>query len=198
MYSGRAMLPEAPPEDRFTHEGKEYTYGPFDSFGTAQEMLKARAAFIGMPESHYSVHCGEIDKDRAPVKPTKSANPKQAFGDKKLPVGLVPPALVLEVALNMGDGAEKYGAYNYRNSPVEAMTYVAAMQRHLFSYLDGEDVDPESKRGASHLGAIGACVAILVDARNKGMLIDNRPTKGTAGDRIRAAAGVVLPPKETP
>lgn len=121
------------------------------------------------------------------------ANPKQLYGDKKLPVHLVPPALVLEASLNMGDGAEKYGAYNYRDSKVEAMTYVGAMQRHLFSYLDGEDVDPESKRGATHLGAIAACVAILVDARNSGKLIDNRPAKGTAGERIRAAAGVVLP-----
>lgn len=121
------------------------------------------------------------------------ANPKQTYGDRKLPVHLVPPSLVLEAALNMKDGGEKYGPYNYRNSRVEAMTYVGAIMRHTMAYLDGEDVDPESKSGATHLGAIAACVAILTDARNKGMLIDNRPTKGTAGERIRAAAGVVLP-----
>lgn len=121
-----------------------------------------------------------------------SANPKQAFGDKKLPVALVPPALMLEASLNMGDGAEKYGAYNWRTKKVEVMTYLAAIQRHLLAYLDGEDVDPESKRGATHLGAIAACVGIIADARNTGNLVDNRPPKGASGERIRAAAGVVL------
>lgn len=125
-----------------------------------------------------------------------SANPKQAYGDKKLPVHLVPPALVLITAPNMGDGAEKYGAYNWRHKKVEAMTYVGAIQRHLAAYLDGEDVDPESKRGATHLGAIAACVAILADASMMGNLIDNRPPRGKAGDHIRERAGVVLPQKE--
>lgn len=187
-------------EASWEYNGKTYRNEPLDSFEAAQEWLTARANYMAYPVSSYMIQCGELGAlgpchQTVPVPP---ANPKQAYGDKKLPVHLVPPALVLEVAPNMRDGAEKYGAYNYRNSKVEAMTYIGAIMRHTAAFLDGEDVDPESKSGATHLGAIGACVAILADARNKGMLIDNRPAKGTAGDVIRKAAGVVLPQKEEP
>lgn len=171
-------------------------------FETAEDAfaeIPRRAAQYGNQASDYRVQCGmgaeaKLISSAAEAHLTDSANPKQAFGDKKLPVHLVPPALMLEAALNMGDGAEKYGPYNWRHKKVEAMTYVAAIQRHLAAFLDGEDVDPESKRGATHLGAIAACVGILTDARNMGNLIDNRPPKGSAGDMIRKAAGVVIPP----
>lgn len=184
MYKGTHMansLKGHEPDPMFT----------YDTFAEAQTGLIIRAREMGEDTVNYTVQCGgwPVVTGTFPA----ATNPKQRYGDKKLPVHLVPPSLVLEAALNMGDGGEKYGPYNYRASKVEAMTYVGAIQRHLFAYLDGEDVDPESKRGATHLGAIAACVAILTDARNKGMLIDNRPTKGTAGEVIRAAAGVVLP-----
>lgn len=157
----------------------------FESFEGAQEALVARAKAFGEPESRYSVHCGDLPS-------RDDANPKKAYGDKKLPTHLVPPALILGVARNMGDGAEKYGAFNWRDKKVEVMTYVGAIQRHLAAFIDGEDVDPESKRGATHLGAIGACVGILMDAGMNGQLVDNRPPRGKAGEHIRAAAGVVL------
>lgn len=185
--------------DTWTHEGVAYGYGPFNTFSEAQGWIKARAERMDQPLTNYSVHCGDLDQNRRPVPasaPTQDPNPKQAYGDKKLAVHLVPPALVLEAAPNMMDGRDKYGAYNYRDSKIEVMTYLGAIQRHTMAYLDGEDVDPESKRGATHLGAIAACVAIIADARNKGLLIDNRPTKGTAGEVIRKAAGVVLPTKD--
>lgn len=166
----------------------------FPSVVQAQEAIHRRAETMGLSVKAYSVVKYAAPSDPAPSDPASKppANPKQAYGDKKLPVGLVPPSLELEAALNMADGSEKYGPYNWRASKVEAMTYVAAIKRHLASYIDGEDVDPESKRGATHLGAIAACIAILTDARNGGQLIDNRPPKGTAGERIRAAVGVKL------
>lgn len=154
----------------------------------------------GLPLRDYIVVCKsdtgpDVIITTPPVTATFStANPKQVFGDKKAPVHLVPPALVLEAAPNMRDGRDKYGAFNWRDKKVEAMTYVAAIQRHLYAYIDGEDVDQESASGATHLGAIAACVGILADARNMGNLIDNRPIKGSAGDVIRRAAGVVIPP----
>jgi hypothetical protein len=108
------------------------------------------------------------------------ANPKQAYGDKKVPMHLVPPALVIGAARALGEGAKKYGAYNWRNSKVEALTYVGAIQRHLAAYQDGEDVDPESTTGKLHLEGIAACCAILMDALHGGFLIDNRPPAGPA------------------
>lgn len=194
-YNGRAFK-----DDKSWLVPTDGTPAVFSTFEEAQEYLQKRAREHKNTLDLYRVRCGEPGSlhDCPEQRVNPPANPKQAFGDKKAPVHLVPPSLVLEASLNMKDGAVKYGAYNYRNSKVEAMTYIGAIQRHTMAYLDGEDVDPESASGATHLGAIAACVAILTDARNKGMLIDNRPTKGTAGEVIRNAAGVDLTKKDPP
>lgn len=114
---------------------------------------------------------------------TEGANPKQQYGDRKVPVQLVPPAALAYIALGTGEGARKYGAFNWRETRVESMTYVGAMLRHLMSYLDGEDIDPES--GNPHLAHLMASAAILADATESGQLIDNRPPSGPAGAVMR-------------
>lgn len=118
----------------------------------------------------------------------KSANPKQAYGDLKVPVHTVPPALMIGAARAFGEGANKYGAFNWRTSKVETMTYIGAMLRHLAAYADGEDVDPESTTGKLHLEGIAACVGILLDCTAGGFLIDNRPPKGPAPQLVRTPA----------
>ena len=115
-------------------------------------------------------------------------NPKKAYGDAKLPVHLVPPALVLGAAKALGEGAAKYGPYNWRSTRVEAMTYVGAMLRHIAAYLDGEDIDPESSTGKTHLDGIAGSLAVLMDATYSGYLDDNRPPKGAAPRLVRTPA----------
>lgn len=124
-----------------------------------------------------------------PLRPGLPANPKQLYGDKKVPLHLVPPALLIGAAKALGEGGRKYGPYNWRKTQVEAMTYVGAILRHLSAYQDGEDVDPESTEGKLHLDGIAACVAILLDATHGGFLTDNRPPKGPAPK-------LILTPKE--
>lgn len=108
------------------------------------------------------------------------ANPKQAYGDLKVALQLVPPALVIHAAKALKEGAGKYGPYNWRKTKVEALTYVGAILRHLAAYQDGEDLDPESATGKSHLDGVAASLAILLDAQDGGTLIDNRPPAGPA------------------
>lgn len=110
-------------------------------------------------------------------------NPKQAFGDLKIPVALVPPAAIIYTGLAFKEGARKYGPYNWREKSVEAMTYVNAAQRHLMSWADGEEIDPDS--GNPHLAHALACLAILVDCIETGNLLDNRPPKGNAGALLK-------------
>lgn len=116
-------------------------------------------------------------------------NPKQAYGDKKPNVALVPPALDLYAALALGDGAVKYGPYNWREKSVEVMTYVAAIMRHLGAWVDRSEsseiepfVAPDGTQfilgGKPQLAHVAACVAILADAIENGNAIDNRPPKG--------------------
>ena len=108
---------------------------------------------------------------------TLPANPKQIYGDTKVPLHLLPPLAELEWALAHANGAEKYGAYNWHENPVEAMTYIGAARRHLMAWLAKESHADDS--GVHHLGHVMACCAILIDAEACGQLIDNRPKPDT-------------------
>jgi|GEM_PF-1650452 len=103
----------------------------------------------------------------------KETNPKDAIGDKKVPLWLLSPIAKAQWAVAHFVGMVKYGAWNWRKSGVRASVYLSAMQRHLDAYLSGEEVDPVD--GTPHLGHIMACAAILIDAKAAGKLHDDRP-----------------------
>jgi hypothetical protein len=106
---------------------------------------------------------------------TKSTNPKKAMGMAKPPVHLIPGSALIALSIPFKDGAEKYGAFNWRDDPVDVSTYVAAAKRHLDLYFNGQDVVSDSKGKALNLAAVMACCAILIDAEAQGTLIDDRP-----------------------
>ncbi len=112
-----------------------------------------------------------------------AGNPKDRASRHKPRLSLVPASVIIRLAVAFGEGADKYGVYNWREEPVEALVYCDAALRHLLAYIDGEDIDPES--GKHHLDGAGASIAILTDARECNTLIDNRPKKGVAADLIR-------------
>lgn len=107
---------------------------------------------------------------------SKGVNPKQAFGDRKVPLHLVPSTAMAAIAMGLKDGAKKYGAYNWRTLTVEAETYIGAALRHMMAWQEGEDIDPDS--GNPHLFHAMASLAILVDALESGNVEDNRPPAG--------------------
>jgi hypothetical protein len=110
-------------------------------------------------------------------------NPKSRYGDKKAPVHLFPPIAMLKAAEVFRLGAAKYGPYNWRDDSVSATVYYSAAMRHLASWFDGEDIDPES--GQSHLAHVLCCMSILLDAESIGKMIDNRPVNGCSASWIR-------------
>lgn len=101
-------------------------------------------------------------------------DPKQAYGEKKPQLHLIPLAAQEEMARALECGARKYGERNWvQGDGVNITTYLSAMARHLALITDGkEDIDPES--GAHHLGHIMAGCGIILDAMRHGKLIDNR------------------------
>ena len=105
-------------------------------------------------------------------------NPKAAIGSTKCPLHLVPPALSIGVAEAMKNGADKYGAFNFRDSKIAASVYTGAILRHLYAYMDGEDNASDS--GIHHLKHIGASIALMLDSMAAGTYDDDRPTKGGA------------------
>lgn len=113
-------------------------------------------------------------------------NPKQIFGDTKVPLAYVPATSIIYEAMALEEGARKYGPFNWRQNSVEAMCYAHAGLRHLFAWIDGEDIDPES--GKPHLGLAKACLGIIIDSTEIGNLIDNRPPACPTGAILRKAA----------
>lgn len=108
----------------------------------------------------------------------QDTNPKSKFGAAKPSPALIPSSAILHEAKVFGLGAKKYGPYNWRKDPVSAMTYLNACLRHIQQIIDGVEIDPES--GASHAAHARACLAIYIDAKECGKLIDDRPPAGPA------------------
>lgn len=122
---------------------------------------------------------------------TTTPNPKKIHGDKKVKVQYIPASAIIALGQALGEGGDKYGPFNYRESKVEALTYIGGMLRHLLAYADGEDIDPEG--GKPHLAGLMANAAILIDTKSCGTLIDNRPKLGNAGAHLRELAGIKIP-----
>lgn len=112
----------------------------------------------------------------ATLAPAAGTNPKDLLGIKKPRLSAVPPAGLVYTALAMQNGEVKYGPYNYRENKVQARIYVDAALRHILAWHDGEENATDS--GVPHLGHALACLMILVDAKETGNLVDDRPTPG--------------------
>jgi dATP/dGTP diphosphohydrolase len=102
-----------------------------------------------------------------------AGNPKDAIGSAKAPRMPVPTTIQALDGLAMLEGALKYGRHNYRAAPVRASVYIDAADRHMKSWIEGEDIDPDS--GLPHLAKARACFGIIIDAQICGTLIDDRP-----------------------
>lgn len=122
-----------------------------------------------------------MSEEKKPAAPL-GTNPKDLLGIKKVRLSLVPPASTLYQALAMEDGAVKYGPYNWRENKVIASIYIDAALRHISQWLDGEELASDSKK--PHLGHALACLGIIVDAKETGNLVDDRPKTGAASDLI--------------
>lgn len=106
----------------------------------------------------------------------KPTNPKDLIGSNKVPMYLFPATAIALGSLAMLDGALKYGRDNFRAIGVRATIYVDAALRHIYRWLEGNDLDQDS--GLHELAHALACLAILVDAEEAGMLNDDRKIKG--------------------
>lgn len=104
-------------------------------------------------------------------------NPKDAIGTNKLPLHLWPVTASTLGSLALLEGALKYGRTNWRESGVRASIYYDAAVRHLSKWFEGEEQDPDS--GLPHLAHALASIAIVVDAKATGKLVDDRQYRGS-------------------
>lgn len=126
--------------------------------------------------------CGQEPMNRDKIKNDRT-NPKDVIGVTKLPLRFIPPSSLAFLARVMELGATKYGSMNWRQNDVRATIYFEAALRHIWSALDGEELDPES--GQPHAAHAMACMAILLDAKATGNLIDDRFAPGAFGRLVQ-------------
>lgn len=84
----------------------------------------------------------------------------------KLPLDLLDPDALGGLAAVLQFGAKKYAAHNWRGG-LSYSRLLAALLRHTFSILRGEDTDPES--GLPHIDHVGCCWMFLSN------MMKNRP-----------------------
>jgi hypothetical protein len=99
-------------------------------------------------------------------------NPKDAVGQTKPNLSIIPFAPLLEVCGALTEGALKYGPWNWRDEKISETIYADAAIRHLMQFLAGEDIDPDS--GIHHVSKAIAGLVILRDAQIHGCSEDNR------------------------
>jgi hypothetical protein len=78
----------------------------------------------------------------------------------KARMDLLSTKALFAIARVLGFGARKYNPNNWRLGLSWNDTF-ASLQRHLWAWFDGEDIDPES--GESHLGCAGAQLMFLLE-----------------------------------
>lgn len=76
-----------------------------------------------------------------------------------------------EIAKVMTFGARKYGDHNWRHG-LKWSRVIAALLRHTFAFLNGEDKDSET--GLSHLAHAGCCVMFLLEYEKRQKSYDDR------------------------
>lgn len=143
--------------DRIRSESGEYAtvksiMGPEDMFEG-----QARAKFDDGSYGIFDDSQGElVEKVPEIHPPSNGAGTK--FDSGKPRVSLIPKAATLGIARALSYGEKKYGTHNFRNG-ISFSRLADATFRHMTSWLEGENNDPES--GLSHLDHAIASLAML-------------------------------------
>jgi hypothetical protein len=91
---------------------------------------------------------------------------------EKLRMDLLPPEFLEEVSKILTHGASKYGDRNWELGMKWGRVF-AALQRHLWAWWRGEELDQDSKH--HHLSHAACNLAFLLAYLKRGTGIDDRP-----------------------
>lgn len=109
------------------------------------------------------------------MKDSNGINPKDSVGTQKAGLSAVPFPVLWELGVAMQEGAMKYGRHNYRAVKIRGSVYFDAVMRHVTTWWEGEDVDPES--GLNHITKAIASLVVLREAMIRDQWVDDRPPK---------------------
>ena len=83
------------------------------------------------------------------------------FDGNKSEYGLIPHIALEEMVKVLTFGAQKYERDNWKKVPDSKRRYFDALQRHLWAWKGGEQIDPES--GYHHLAHAMCCLFFLYE-----------------------------------
>ncbi len=83
------------------------------------------------------------------------------FDNNKLEYGLLPPLALEETVKVLTFGAQKYERDNWQRVPDSKRRYFDALQRHVWAWKQGEQIDQES--GLPHLAHAMCCLMFLYE-----------------------------------
>lgn len=105
---------------------------------------------------------GESDWKIDEVKASQTATSGgRKFDGGKLQYGLLPPLALKATVDVLTFGAEKYEPDNWKVVPDSKRRYFDALQRHVWAWKEGEQIDPES--GKHHLAHALCCLMFLYE-----------------------------------
>ena len=97
-----------------------------------------------------------------PIKASQTATTGgRKFDGNKLEYGLLPAFALEETVKVLTFGAQKYERDNWKKVPDSKRRYFDALQRHLWAWKQGEQLDPES--GLHHLAHAMCCLMFLYE-----------------------------------
>ena len=96
-------------------------------------------------------------QDATPVVTTTG----RKYDGGKLEYGLLPPFALEETVKVLTFGAQKYERDNWQKVPDSKRRYFDALQRHVWAWKRGEQIDPES--GIHHLAHAMCCLMFLYE-----------------------------------
>lgn len=116
-----------------------------------------------------------ISNDEVEVSQTATTGGRK-FDGGKLEYGLLPPLALEETVKVLTFGAQKYERDNWKKVPDSKRRYFDAMERHIWAWKKGEQLDPES--GIHHLAHAMCCLMFLYEHDILYSLeLDNEETK---------------------
>ena len=100
------------------------------------------------------------DKKVVPVKSPVDSDVGLKYDEHKPDMSLLSAYAMYELSKVLSFGATKYAPHNWRKG-IARSRLIAAALRHLFSYLAGQDKDPET--GLSHLAHAMCCCMFAIE-----------------------------------
>lgn len=107
--------------------------------------------------------------------------------DGKNPLDLLPTVALESVGLVLQHGAKKYAAHNWRKG-MKYSRLISALLRHVFAFMRGENIDPESN--LPHMAHAACCVLFLLDYQLTSVGEDDRYTDPIGDKAFRSVLPV--------